>query len=133
MFKKLFSTTLVLLFAFTTTTSTLASPKKQMPNPFENSTQQEIKMKQINLFHDLDVSLEGKLDENTIEKVINENKDKFNLNNQIKLQKVSEFNDELGFTHLKFNQEFNGIPIEGQEIIAHVKNNTLKKNNWPNY
>lgn len=127
MFKKLFSATLILLFAFTTNTSTFASPKKLMPNPSENNLQEEIKTKQINLFHDLDVNLQGNLDENTIEKVINENKNKFDLNNQIKLQKISEFKDELGFTHVKFNQQYNGIPVEGQEIIAHVKNKVLKK------
>ena len=41
MFKKLFSATLILLFAFTT--STFASPKKLMQNPLENNLQEEIK------------------------------------------------------------------------------------------
>ncbi|MEL3970890.1 M4 family metallopeptidase [Rossellomorea oryzaecorticis] len=58
---------------------------------------------------------------------LHENKSKLNINNpkaSLKANKIEK--DELGMTHVRFNQTKNGIPVEGSEIIVHYnKNNEI--------
>lgn len=45
----------------------------------------------------------------------------FNLNEKNSFQKVSEKTDELGFTHIKYQHIFKGVPINGNIIMMHSK------------
>lgn len=52
------------------------------------------------------------------------NKEVFGLSDaKGSLQVASTQKDELGFTHVKFNQVVNGIPVEGRELAVHFDNN----------
>jgi len=44
------------------------------------------------------------------------------LNEKHTFQQVRERTDELGFTHINYQQLFNGIPIDGCIIMTHFKN-----------
>lgn len=44
------------------------------------------------------------------------------LSDKHRFQKVSERTDEMGFTHINYQQQFNGIPVEGCIIMTHYKN-----------
>ncbi|RIW31835.1 peptidase M4 family protein [Bacillus salacetis] len=51
---------------------------------------------------------------------LQENKTKLNLKNpkaELKAKKAEK--DELGMTHVRFNQTKNGVPVEGAEVIVH--------------
>lgn len=69
--------------------------------------------------------LSGKLSEKktaSAEEALNfvqANKEVFGLADGTSLQVVSNEKDELGFTHVKFNQVVNGIPVEGRELAVH--------------
>jgi bacillolysin len=58
---------------------------------------------------------------------LHENKSKLNIKNPKASLKTSKTEkDELGMTHVRFNQTKNGIPVEGSEIIVHYnKNNEI--------
>jgi Zn-dependent metalloprotease len=45
------------------------------------------------------------------------------------MRELSHSEDELGFTHEKFVQTFDGIPLEGAEYILHSKGGIVKKSN----
>jgi bacillolysin/thermolysin len=51
------------------------------------------------------------------------NSEVFGIADGTSLQVVSVQKDELGFTHVKFNQVINGIPVEGRELAVHFDNN----------
>ncbi|WP_421381659.1 M4 family metallopeptidase [Bacillus salacetis] len=58
---------------------------------------------------------------------LQENKSKVKIKNpkaELQLKKVQK--DELGMTHVRFNQTKNGVPVEGTEVIVHYnKNNEI--------
>jgi bacillolysin len=58
---------------------------------------------------------------------LEENKDKLELKNpKANLKTKSTQKDELGMTHIRFNQTKNGVPVEGAEVIVHYnKNNEI--------
>ncbi|MBI2966910.1 MAG: M4 family metallopeptidase [Bacteroidetes bacterium] len=46
--------------------------------------------------------------------------------NEPGLNFLNSFSDELGYTHYRYQQYYQNIPIEGSAYIAHVKNFTIK-------
>ena len=44
------------------------------------------------------------------------------LNNKNKLIKISQREDDLGFTHINYQQQFNNIPVDGALVMLHLKN-----------
>jgi len=49
------------------------------------------------------------------------NRELFRLNDpQAELQTIDEVSDALGKTHIKFRQYFNGLPVWGHDIVAHL-------------
>ncbi len=51
---------------------------------------------------------------------LQQNKEKVNIKNpKADLKKKKSVKDELGMTHIRFNQTKNGVPVEGAEIIVH--------------
>ena len=44
-----------------------------------------------------------------------------NLSSEHTLQKTGERNDDLGFTHINYQQLYKGIPVYGGELILHIK------------
>lgn len=116
--KKLLVTFLVLIFIFTTTV--LANPTRLKEN-ISNSNPKHIK-----LFHEVNIKINQNLDSTLFEKIIDKHKDDFKIKSTPKFLKTSEFTDEIGFKHIKFNQHYNGIPVEGSEVIAHIKSGNLK-------
>ncbi|WP_110926282.1 M4 family metallopeptidase [Bacillus massiliglaciei] len=44
-----------------------------------------------------------------------------NPGKELKVKKVEK--DELGMTHVRFNQSVNGVPVEGSEVIVHFDKN----------
>ncbi|MBA2873871.1 thermolysin [Anoxybacillus caldiproteolyticus] len=55
----------------------------------------------------------------------NENKFKFHENAKDTLQLKEKKNDNLGFTFMRFQQTYKGIPVFGAVVTAHVKDGTL--------
>ncbi|HEX9972236.1 MAG TPA: hypothetical protein VGD14_09215, partial [bacterium] len=54
----------------------------------------------------------------------NENAALFQLENpETELQAIDEVSDALGKNHIKFNQYYNGIPVWGHDIVAHLDEN----------
>lgn len=47
------------------------------------------------------------------------------LDNRSDLKLIETQTDNLGFTHYRFVQTFQGVPIENSMLIAHVKNGRL--------
>jgi bacillolysin len=45
-----------------------------------------------------------------------------NINSSIQLIAYQTDKDELGFTHIRYKEYFNGYPVEGTTLIAHSKN-----------
>lgn len=55
---------------------------------------------------------------------LKKNEDKTGIQSPKKNLKVKDIQkDELGMTHVRFNQVVNGIPVEGSEVIAHFNKN----------
>jgi bacillolysin len=55
---------------------------------------------------------------------LKKNEDKTGIKNPDKNLKVKSVQkDELGMTHVRFNQAINGIPVEGSEVIVHFNKN----------
>lgn len=57
----------------------------------------------------------------------------FNLPNTSTLKAYSTENDNLGFTHTRYQQYANGFPVEGTMIITHGKGGKLKTANGEYY
>ncbi len=57
----------------------------------------------------------------TKEQVSNNFKSWLKLNDNYSFQQVSERTDDLGFTHINFQQLYKGFPIEGHIVMAHFK------------
>lgn len=49
--------------------------------------------------------------------------------NEIEYVKISEFQDELGFKNIKYQQQYDGINVYGGEIILHLKNDRIEMAN----
>ncbi len=49
----------------------------------------------------------------------------YKLKKPYALQLIKQESDELGYIHLRFQQIFNGIPVLGGTLIAHIKNSHL--------
>ena len=46
----------------------------------------------------------------------------FKMNSEMGFNLLSTESDKLGFTHYRYQQTFNGIPLQGSMYIVHVKN-----------
>jgi len=53
----------------------------------------------------------------------------FELNENNSLKTVSAKTDDLGWTHHRVQQQYNGIPLDGATYILHEKNGIIKKAN----
>ncbi|MCT4586158.1 MAG: hypothetical protein N4A54_14680, partial [Peptostreptococcaceae bacterium] len=73
-------------------------------------------------FNDLnkkEVSMDGVIE------LFEENKNLFKIENPtLELREVESFTDNLGFTHIKVQQQFNDIPLHGHEYIIHFNNDS---------
>lgn len=58
----------------------------------------------------------------TKEQVSSNFKSWLHLSDNYTFQQVSERTDDLGFTHVNFQQQYKGIPIDGSIVMAHFKN-----------
>jgi Zn-dependent metalloprotease len=61
----------------------------------------------------------------TKETFFQEYKKHFELNNNYSFETSSELTDQLGQTHYRFNQHYNGIEIAGAQFILHEKNGLI--------
>jgi Zn-dependent metalloprotease len=53
----------------------------------------------------------------------------FNLNDNHSFQKKSERTDDLGLTHINYQQQYKGIPIDGCVVMTHLKDGETKSVN----
>jgi len=51
------------------------------------------------------------------------------LGYQDEFRLIKEWKDEIGYTHLKYNQSINDIPVFGAEVILHAQEGSIKKMN----
>lgn len=48
------------------------------------------------------------------------------LNSDFSFQEINSSKDELGFTHIRYDQFYKGIPLDGYMVLAHFKDGRLK-------
>lgn len=82
------------------------------------SSQKEIKIETANgsFYYNLE---KEKIDKEAVSSNINK---WFYLNENHTFKQISEKTDELGFTHINYQQLYNGIPIDGCIFMTHYKN-----------
>lgn len=57
----------------------------------------------------------------------------FNVPDNSTFKPYNTFNDELGYTHTRYKQYVNGIPVEGTMLISHVKDGKVVSANGDYY
>lgn len=57
----------------------------------------------------------------------------FNLPSSISFESYETFKDEIGFSHTRYKQYINHVPVEGSMIITHSKDNVLSSVNGDYY
>ena len=52
-------------------------------------------------------------------------KQTFNLDESFGLKLLNQATDKLGYTHYRYQQTYQGIPLEGTMYLLHIKNNKV--------
>jgi Zn-dependent metalloprotease len=100
--------------------STLITPTKQAVNAsVQHSTRPVIKI--------VNGSFSANLQKQRVSKesVVRTLNSLLNVNQNHSSQPLTENKDELGFTHTTFQQVYKGLPVEGQQVFLHAKNDLL--------
>jgi Zn-dependent metalloprotease len=57
----------------------------------------------------------------------------FQLSNDYSFQLLNSLNDQIGYTHYRFQQLYKGVPIQGSMWLLHLKNNNIVSMNGTLY